>query len=293
MIEYDALYEHIKILSKAPRHFKSFNYFEAQNYIKKILEDNRYIIEEDKFPYFDENFNKQYGVNIIAKSDELNKPIILIGAHYDSVINSPGANDNASGVSVLLEISKIITPSYVANKDYSIWYVFFDLEEYGMLGSYYLVNSIVQKNITVKYVVILEMIGYTNTKRVITTIPKIYLFKYWKYLYKYLFFKNDFIAIVGNKNAEGISNIFLQEFKNKIKVVKYITENNGREFPITRLSDHVHFWDYNIPAIMITDTSFIRNEHYHKETDTIETINLEFLTNIANGVLNAIKWLFK
>jgi hypothetical protein len=62
----------------------------------------------------------------------------------------------------------------------------------------------------------------------------------------------------------------------------------GLAIPATRLSDHAPFWDAGYKAMMITDTSFMRNPHYHKSSDRLETLDLEFLTNICQGLILGI-----
>ncbi len=289
MIEELELWKHINFFSLYPRNPGSKHYYETQKYIKEFFEKLGYIVIEDKFPYIDIEGVRKIGVNIIAKSEETEKPIIIIGAHYDTVENSPGADDNASGVAVLLEIAKIINPVYLKDKDYSVWYIAFDLEERGMLGSKFLANYIDKRNIPVKYAVILEMLGFTINKKVITTIPKLILIKYWDILLKYLFLENNFIAIVGDENSQGLAKLFEDTLKMHTSTVNFIATNKGYNFPITRISDVSHFWDINIPAIMITDTAFLRNPNYHKKTDTLETLDFKFLTKVANGILESIK----
>jgi hypothetical protein len=60
--------------------------------------------------------------------------------------------------------------------------------------------------------------------------------------------------------------------------------NRGEIMPLTRLSDHAHFWDQGYPAMMVTDTAMLRNPHYHKASDTIETLDLDFLTSVCRGL---------
>jgi aminopeptidase YwaD len=63
---------------------------------------------------------------------------------------------------------------------------------------------------------------------------------------------------------------------------------DGSMLAETRLSDHSSFWDHGLPALMITDTSFFRNPHYHQLTDTPETLNYEFLAKVTEGVCAAV-----
>jgi Zn-dependent M28 family amino/carboxypeptidase len=59
---------------------------------------------------------------------------------------------------------------------------------------------------------------------------------------------------------------------------------NGYLLPIVRLSDHVSFWDAGFPAVMITDTAFLRNPHYHSASDTLDTLDLPFLTQVTAAI---------
>jgi hypothetical protein len=63
---------------------------------------------------------------------------------------------------------------------------------------------------------------------------------------------------------------------------------NGAFLPDVRLSDHSPFWDVGYPALLVTDTSFFRNPHYHRSTDTLETLNVDFMTKVCEGVINAV-----
>ena len=62
---------------------------------------------------------------------------------------------------------------------------------------------------------------------------------------------------------------------------------NGMILPQTRLSDHSSFWDHGMPALMITDTSFFRNPHYHRDSDTPDTLDYDFLAKVTQGVCAA------
>ena len=65
--------------------------------------------------------------------------------------------------------------------------------------------------------------------------------------------------------------------------------NGGKAIPDVRLSDHSPFWDLGYNAMMVTDTSFMRNPHYHKMSDTVETLDLPFFTSVVNGLDEALK----
>jgi len=101
----------------------------------------------------------------------------------------------------------------------------------------------------------------------------------------------DFIAIVGNQNSTPLIATFQQGMENVdgLPVETLQVPENGEMLQATRLSDHSPFWDAGYPAVMITDTSFMRNPHYHQPTDTVDTLDFEFLSKVAQGSLEAIK----
>ena len=70
----------------------------------------------------------------------------------------------------------------------------------------------------------------------------------------------------------------------QLKPLSLVVPDKGEAMPHTRRSDHASFWDAGYPAVMLTDTANFRNPHYHRETDTVDTLNLEFLSNVATMV---------
>jgi len=205
--------------------------------------------------------------------------LILIGAHYDAVPGSPGADDNATGVAVLLELSRLLTSSQKLK--YPVRLVAFDLEEYGLVGSKEYAAELKQQQQPLRLMISLEMLGYCD--------KNIGSQKYpfpLKYFYPN---KGNFIALVGNwltlPDLIGMSRNFRQA---EIPCKWLFTGIKGSKVPYTRMSDHSPFWDRGYPAVMITDTAFLRNPHYHKVSDCMETLDLDFLTGVCCGLLQGI-----
>ena len=128
--------KHIENISKAPRISGSKSIVNSQKYIKNEFQKYGYNVDEQNFAWPIENENK-FSKNIIAKKKGLNKSQIIIGAHYDSS-NSNGADDNASGIGVLLELSQKLSK---VTLPYTIKFVAFDAEELGLFGSRYFVKN--------------------------------------------------------------------------------------------------------------------------------------------------------
>lgn len=97
----------------------------------------------------------------------------------------------------------------------------------------------------------------------------------------------DFLAIVGNEASRSLVAQLEQNARqhaSRLKTLSLLVPGKGEAIPHTRRSDHASFWDAGYSAVMLTDTANFRNPHYHRETDIMDTLNLEFLSNVAATV---------
>ncbi len=214
-------------------------------------------------------------LNLPGKED---KPPILIGAHFDAVPNSPGADDNASGVAVLLELGR----EFAMNPpQYPMRLVAFDLEEYGLLGSAAYAAQLKEEKQPLRLMFSLEMLGYCTKETNSQIYPPVL-----KYFYPS---KGDFITFVGNiSTIPDLIHFSRNQRKLGIPSEWLFVPNQGKLVRATRFSDHSPFWDRGYKAIMVTDTAFLRNPHYHKSTDTIDTLDLDFMTDVCQGLITGI-----
>jgi Zn-dependent M28 family amino/carboxypeptidase len=213
------------------------------------------------------------GVNLILKLAGQNQELepSLVAAHYDGPLNSPGADDNATGVAALLELARRWSASPPQR---SLWLVAFDKEEWGMLGSQALAQELRLQQQSLHLMVSLEMLGYTSETQ-----------KYPKEEMRTLFGdRGDFIALVANSEASHLLPALSRDMNQHVNTKALPVPLRGEQIPSVRLSDHSPFWDQGYNAMMVTDTSFMRNPHYHKETDTIETLDLPFLMAVIDGL---------
>jgi hypothetical protein len=93
--------------------------------------------------------------------------------------------------------------------------------------------------------------------------------------------------MVGNQAAAGLANLMMEAGRGavpELPLIPLIVPGRGEQLPDTRRSDHAAFWDEDYPAIMLTDTANFRNPHYHRATDTLETLNLEFIEQVTRLV---------
>ena len=208
-------------------------------------------------------------------------PPIVIGAHYDTAPGSPGADDNATGVAVLLELARDIASGPLK---YPVQLVAFDMEEYGCLGSSHHAAKYKQLQKSIRLMISLEMLGYCNHNPNSQSYPA-----GLKYFYPN---SGNFIALIGTlRTVPDLINLSGKIRKSGQPCEWLPVPNRGLIVPDTRRSDHVPFWDNGYRAIMVTDTANMRNPHYHRGSDRIETLDLDFLAGVCRGLVEAIRYI--
>src|SRR4028118_1289983 len=216
----------------------------------------------------------------IEKAIKKRLPPIVIGAHYDTAPGSPGADDNATGVAVLLELARDIASGPLK---YPVQLVAFDMEEYGCLGSSHHAAKYKQQQESIRLMISLEMLGYCNHNPNSQNYPA-----GLKYFYPN---SGNFIALIGNlRTVPDLINLSGKIRKSGQACEWLPVPNRGLIVPDTRRSDHVPFWDNGYPAIMVTDTANMRNPHYHQASDRIQTLDLDFLAGVCRGLVEAIRY---
>ncbi len=222
--------------------------------------------------------------NIICSLGPADGERIIVGAHYDVCGNQPGSDDNASGVSGLLETARILKLQE-GQLRCRIDFVAYSLEEppnfrTENMGSAVHAKMLHEQKIKVKTMICLEMIGFFSDKPRSQQYP-IGIMK--------LFYprKANFIAVIG-KTGQGKTTRRIKRKMNESSEVKVISLNAPASVPGIDFSDHLNYWKYGYVAVMITDTSFYRNANYHEQSDTLETLNIEKMAEVINGVVNSI-----
>lgn len=225
----------------------------------------------------------QEGCNLILQLPGQNRaagPLepILIGAHYDAVHGSPGADDNATGVAALLELARRFAQAPARRP---LRLVAFDLEERSCLGSQVHAWVCIEDGLALGLMISLEMLGYCQPDQ-----SQRYPLAWMSRIYPQ---RGDFVALVGNLGAlPALWQLRRALGQRNVPTALLPMINQGHPLPRVRASDHAAFWDAGYNAVMITDTADLRNPHYHKESDRIETLDLPFLTRVTQGLILAI-----
>ena len=208
---------------------------------------------------------------------------IVVGAHYDVQGDQPGADDNASGVAGLLELSRLVQ-SLKAELKCRIDFVAYTLEE-GQFrkhpfarhyGSYIHAKSLAQAGISVRAMICLEMIGYFTDRPNSQKYPLFFL--RWFYPDK-----GNFIAVVGKWGQGSLVSTVKESLAAPSQgPVEALTTMSF--LPGVSYSDHQSYWKFNFPAVMITDSAFYRNKNYHKPSDMADTLNYDKMAEVVKGL---------
>jgi Zn-dependent M28 family amino/carboxypeptidase len=200
-------------------------------------------------------------------------PPLIVAAHYDTVVSSPGADDNASALAVMLEVGHRIGSHQLRRP---VHFIGFCLEEENLLGSRAYTAHLASTEQSIYGAVVLECVGYAKDEEgsqkippgIPIAVPTV----------------GNFLAVIGNQASASFTQAVSQTISQHIPIVPLVVPGNGELLPDTRRSDHTAFWEQGFPAVMLTDTANFRNPHYHRPTDTIETLNLDFMVAVANAV---------
>jgi len=221
--------------------------------------------------------------NIVACMGPKKAAKLIVGAHYDSHGETPGADDNATGVAGLIALAKLLKP-YESKLKYQIEFVAFTLEEPPFfrsekMGSYIHAKSINDGKTEILGMICLEMIGYFTKDDNSQDYPVSAM----KLLYPSV---GDFIAVVSNISSRSLGSVLQSHMeKADIEVQRLVSPSS---LPGVDFSDHLNYWKFDYPAVMITDTAFFRNKNYHKPTDTIDTINFTKMKEVIRGAFYGI-----
>ncbi len=269
------LYSHVEYLSVkiGDRYLWKGNSLDrTAEYIESAFACYGYAVERQSYSSYGKSVS-----NLITEKRGASEGVVVVGAHYDSVPGTPGADDNASAVAGLLELARLCKES--PSRKTLVFAAFVNEEppSFGSknMGSMVYAKHLKDKEIPVDVMVSLEMIGFFSEEVVQGyPLPGMDLF-YPK--------KGNFIGVVGNFSSSRYVSLFKKGIrKHSNMMAKSLVAPEF--FGGINLSDHYAFWQHGYRAVMITDTSFYRNRNYHQETDTIETLNFERMAELVKGL---------
>jgi hypothetical protein len=211
------------------------------------------------------------------------REVVIVGAHFDAVPAAPGADDNGTGTAALLEMARVLKD---VPMERTLRLCFFNLEEQGMVGSskYALEvrDRIKEKKETISLMVSMDMLGYYRTEKGTqkTFIPEATGFKSPKV--------GDFIAVVTTLKHRPACEDFCKQMRLSCPDAKVVAVDFLPALAELLRSDHAPFLGMGIPSLLVTDTAEYRTPHYHKATDTIETLDAERFTLTVRALVGAV-----
>jgi hypothetical protein len=274
------LLHHLDTLTQFNRNYQASAQLDsAADYIKSEFAKYSKNIEEQMFLVFGGVVYK----NIICSFGPRDAERIIVGAHYDVCGNQPGADDNASGVSGLLELARLFDNDSLK---YRIDLVAYTLEEppfFGTkyMGSYIHAKSLYDNKVPVKGMISLEMIGYFNDAENSQDYPLGLL----KWFYGN---KGNYILVVQKYNNGKFGREFKEILQKEHSLpTRFFKGPSG--LAGANLSDHRNFWYFGYSAVMVTNTAFYRNKNYHTVDDKAETLDIKRMGLVIDEVYNALK----
>jgi Zn-dependent M28 family amino/carboxypeptidase len=271
----DNLYQHVEMLSVkiGERHlWKEGSLHKSEEYIGSALGSYGYATGRQTYSCYGKSVS-----NLIAEKTGSDPGTIVVGAHYDTVPGTPGADDNASGLAGLLELARL---HQVIQSRKTIVFVAFVNEEPPCFGSSHMgsmvyANYIKIHRIPLEVMISLEMIGYFRQERI-----QKYPLPGMGICYPKT---GDYIGVVGNfRSSRYVS--FIKKGIRKHSNIRTRALTAPEFFGGINLSDNYSFWHHGYRAVMVTDTSFFRNTNYHLETDTIDTLNFDKMAEVVKGL---------
>lgn len=227
--------------------------------------------------------------NVVAEAAgrDQDAPPFLAGAHFDGSDGSPAADDNASGVAALLAAAEVLRRHPPPRP---VRFVGFDIEEpqdardrICRHGSYHFARRARFRRERYAGVFILESVGYTDSRPGSQKVPL--------KLPMQVPDAGTFLGVVGTRKSRGLMRGFSEaagRYVPDLEILSYRVPLRGYLMPMTRMSDHAPFWDWGYPAVMLTDTAFLRNPNYHQPTDTPDTLDYAFLANVARALIASL-----
>jgi hypothetical protein len=260
--------------------------FDDVPYVEYVAEDR---------PEREERRGRLEGANVVAlKRGSVGGRAFLVGAHFDSMRDTPGADDNASGVAALLELARILAP--VRTRE-DLVVAAFDMEEVGFFGSQALAAEEGPSRIAAA--IVLECIGYSSLEPGTQSLPPRVGIVYREQVrtIEQRGRVGDWTLVIYRGSSSRFAQVFAEALAHVVGRERVILTRDPTDLPVTgkilgRLvpwttefirSDHNEFWKVGIPAIQVTDTANFRNPHYHQPTDTPETLDYDRMAAIVVG----------
>lgn len=243
----------------------------AAEYVAAALEERGYAV----------HFEGELRNVVALPRGPVDRPLILVGAHYDSVPTTPGADDNASGIASMLACARAFGRS---RPDAPLGFVAWNGEEDGLLGSLdFVARRSSPDAAPIGAVHVLEMVGFAShqpgSQRMPVPVPNAPDV-------------GDFIGLLTNQRSNPIAELAARQAEALVPELPVVALKIylGLEgwLPVLHRSDHSPFWKAKLPAMLWTDTAEFRNPHYHRSSDTPDTLDYTFMRRVTQLLIATV-----
>jgi Zn-dependent M28 family amino/carboxypeptidase len=280
MISVENLKRHVQALAEdigERNTFKPQALHRAEQYIVQVWQAQGYNVVRQEYAL---KADRWANLEITRVGRRKEPSFLLIGAHYDSVIGSPGANDNGTGVAALLEISRAFAAD---DPQTSVRFVAFVNEEQPyfqtpFMGSRIYAQKARDRGDKIRVMASLETMGYYSDA------PASQKFPFPSRLFRLLYpDRGNYIVFASNLPSRAVTQEAYYLFRTHSNFPAEII-STVEMVPGIAWSDHVSFWRAGYPAFMVTDTAPYRYPYYHTAADTPDKVNYEALGRVAEGL---------
>ncbi len=232
------------------------------------------------------------GVNVIGRlaGTVSNSSEVVVSAHYDHIAGCPGAGDNAAGLAATLEVARLLSSR---DNSHPLVIACWDEEERGLIGSKAYADAARAAEQNIGFVISFDTIGFLSTEPNSQTLPPGFdiLFPTESAEIAANDSRGDFVSIISDEASALLVASFVAHADSiGLKRSSLVVPQNLLLVPATgdlRRSDHASFWVNNFPGIILSDTANFRNPNYHclNGTDSPDTLNMEFVTQITQAAV--------
>lgn len=275
------LRRHVEVLTAIdpPRNFHNPASLDAAaGYIRAQLEEAGWEVRDQVYEVDGAAYR-----NLVARRGDPDAPRLVVGAHYDVHGDTPGADDNASGVAVLIELARVLADY---RPDRGLELVAYTLEEQpafarGIMGSARHAENLAREDVDVAGMLALEMLGYYREEPGTQGFPAPFL----DWLYPDT---GDFIGLIGRLRDLNLLRRTAAAMRSTGGVeVHYLA--SPVSFRGLDSSDHRSYWEAGWNAIMVTDTAYYRNPNYHRAGDTPDTLDYGRMAALVPQIAAAVR----
>jgi len=250
---------------------------DTEAYLQQQLAQAGLTVTAQSFPALGGTYRNVIGTALPDHGPFQSAPPLILAAHFDTVQGSPGADDNASALAVILHVARQVRTMKLLRP---VRFIAFNLEEENLLGSQSYTSLLRKNGETIHGAIVLECVGYAshqpNSQKIPPGVPIA------------VPTTGNFLAVIGNEQSQALTGSVAKAMQSHLPIVPLVVPGNGEKLPDTRRSDHASFWKHGFPAVMLTDTANFRNPHYHRPTDTLDTLNFDFITSVADGLMATV-----